>query len=141
MGLISWSRIWEFRFLGRGVFPVACLTLKRRLLVENDGISIDQLRCGVAFITGHVGVATRERERRSLVMVERRRHPPFRVVAIGTRSLAGAILELAPVRLLVAGFALLQRPFELDVVRARQRPMTLTAGYGAVRAEQRKLRL
>ena len=140
MGLASRYRIRECGFLGRGVFPVACLTLKRRLLVENDGISIDQLRCRVAFITGHMSVATRERERRPFVMVERRRHPPFRVVTIDTRSLVGAILELAPVRLLVAGFALLQRPFELDFVRARQRLMTLAAGYGAVCAEQRKLR-
>ena len=114
---------------------------ERRGPVENNGIPLDQLCRSVTLRTGDVGVTAGQREWRPFVVVKRRRHPPLRGMAIGARGFARPVLELAPVRLLVAGFTLLRRPFELNLMFPRQRLVALPASQRAVRTQQGELRL
>jgi len=84
---------------------VTRLALDRDLLVQNNGISVDQLARSVTLITSDAGVAARQRKGGAFVVVKRRRNPALGIVAIRTRRLTGAILELAGMRFRVARFA------------------------------------
>lgn len=58
------------------------------LLVQKHRLSIHQLCLNVTFVTGNARVAAGKRQM-GAVVVEDRGSPPLRVVAIGTRRLAG----------------------------------------------------
>lgn len=114
------------------------LTFQGRLLVDDYRAACNQLRESVTFITGDACVAARQRERSSLVMVKRCRHPSLRTVTIPAGSLSRAVLKLPGMRVFVARGAFLRSALELNLVRAGQGLMALVAGHRAVRAEKGK---
>lgn len=137
--LVFLHRIGQLRFLSGNVVSVTLVTFQRRGLVEDHRIAVDQSSQRMALSARNVGMAAGQGEWSPLVVIKRRRSPTLRGVAVGARGLAGAVSELSAVRLLVAGFAFLRRPFELDFLLAGKGLVALATGHGAVSTEQGKL--
>ncbi len=82
-----------------------------------------------------------EREGRPLVMIEQRRLPLGRVMAIRARGDLISFRELFPVRILVALLALGRRLFEVGINQLGlevRRLVAINTGHRAVRALQRE---
>ena len=115
-------------FLGRG-------------LVKQNRFARNLLLQGVALRAAHIFVPSGQRELRALIVIKRGRRPPLvhmAILALGDPSFLGR--ELRPVRIRVAGFAFLRRPFELNLVGARKHLMAFVTGHRAMRPQQRKFR-
>ncbi len=96
----------------------------------------------MALRAAHIFVPSGQRKLRAFIVVKRGRRPPLvhmAILALGDPSVLGR--ELRPVRIRVASFALLRRPFELNLVRAGQHLVAFVAGHRAMRPDQRKFRL
>ena len=111
--------------------------LREDLLINNDGLGVNETSLGVTFITRHSGMAALEGEMRPSVMVEGGRNPALSIVAIGARGFA-SFSELACVRVFVTILTNLRRALELDFLLADRNFVAGGALDGAVRAEQRK---
>jgi|SRR5690348_10453519 len=114
---------------------MARLAFQRRLLVNDHGLALDQFGGIVTFVTNDAGVSSGQGKGSALVVIEGGRHPTLRLVAVCAQNLARPTLELPSMRILMAGFAFLRRPLELDLVCARQRLMALSAAHGAMRSQ------
>lgn len=125
----------EPRSLGCGVAAMARLAFQRRFPVDDHGLPVDQFGGIVTFVTNDAGVTSSQGKGSALVVIEGGRHPMLRPVAVRAQNLARPILELPSVRILMAGFAFLRGPLELNLARARNRLMALSAAHGAMRAQ------
>jgi hypothetical protein len=114
-------------------------TLGRRKLVKNDGFVADRSRLGVASVAQNVCVASRQRKRSALIVVESRWHPANGVVAICAARLA-VLDELPSVNIRVTVLAIFRRAFERYFANAGGRLVARAAGNRAVSANQRKIR-
>lgn len=117
---------------------MAIRTLRQHLFIYDHGLVSDHARLYVAFVTSHVRVSSLQREMRPRVVIEGRRNPALRVVAIRATSLP-RLRELAHVRVFVTIFANLRRAFELHFFRACGNFVTIAALHRAMRAKQREL--
>lgn len=91
----------------------------------------------------HLLVRPFQRER-GLFMIEQRRLPLGRVVALLTARVGTVARELARVNILMAALAVLRRGLERDVPHGGLevgRLVAIDAGYGSMRADQRIIRL
>ena len=119
---------------------MTCVALERRRLIEDDRLVIDEFNRGVTLVTLNACVAAGQWHLGALVVVERRRHPPLRIVARLTRRFTGVILELAAVWFHVARLTIRRRAFELNFLRTDGNFMTRAASDGAMGANQREFR-
>ena len=113
-------------------------TLRQHLLIDDHGLISDHARLCVAFIARYVRVAPLQREMSPRIMIESRRNPALRVVAIRARGLPG-LRELARVRVFVTILTNLRRAFELHFFRACGNFVTIAALHRTMRAKQREL--
>ena len=123
---------------------MTCFAFPRRGLIEDNAHSSDLSLHLVAVITSHVAVGALQRKRRAFVVVESGRFPARRIMTAGTIGAFLARRELTRVWVLVASEALLGGRQEIHIFQTgldRRRPMTVAAGYTAVRSDQRKRRL
>lgn len=87
----------------------------------------------MTLVTGHIGVSPRQRKGSAFIVIESRRRPPFRGVAV--RAVRSVVLgELTGMHVGVTILTGLGRPFEDSFVSARRNQMARTAGDGAMRA-------
>lgn len=90
----------------------------------------------------YVLVCAFQRER-SLFVIEQRRRPPDRVVALLAAQVGAVARELACMHILMAALAVLWRRLEPDIPHgglAVGRLVAIDAGYSSVRADQRIIR-
>ena len=93
----------------------------------------------MARVTRHIRVSSRQRKGSALIVIESRRRPSFRVVAVLAKCIV-VFGELPPMRIGVAILAILGRSSEYSFASARGNQMARTAGDGMMRAKQWKLR-
>lgn len=113
-------------------------TLRERLLVDDDGLVVDQTSLRVTFITRDIRVPTLEREMRPLIVIKRRRNPALGIVAVGASGLF-CFRKLPRVRVLVTSLTRLRRALKLHFFCADRHLMTCGALHGTMRAKQREL--
>ena len=110
-------------------------------LIEEDLFPIHRAQLFVAARTGHVAMFALEREGRPLVMIEQRRFPLGRVMAIRARGDLISLGELLPVDILVAFLAFGRRLFEVGIDELGleiRRLMAINTGHSPVRSLQRE---
>ena len=109
-----------------------------RGFVEQNRLALDFALQGVAHRAAHICVAACQRELRALIVVKRGRGPPLIDMAIST--LCDSVLghKLAAVRIRVAGFAILRRSFELNIVGAGKHLVAFVTRHTSMRTEQSK---
>jgi len=84
----------------------------RRVLVNDDCLFADLLGLLMTFVAGDVHVPSRQGKMGLGVVIERRRNPALRIVALAAVRLSILGHELLVVSVVVAGFALLRRALE-----------------------------
>lgn len=112
---------------------------RRRRLVEQHERSVYLLLQRVAGRAGDIFMSSLQRERR-LVVIEERRLPLVRIVTPG--AIAGASAKLIGVRILMAVRASSGSLGEVDVRHGpfhRGRAVAVDAGHGTMRAHERKV--
>ena len=92
----------------------------------------------MAFRAGHIRMAPGQWQASFGVVIERRRCPSQRIVAIGAVGLSAAGHELPSMRVAVTRFALLRRSRKPGFV-GRAGFVAIGARHGAVSAKERKL--
>jgi len=117
---------------------VAVRTFRRRLRINNYGSSLKHTDLRVALVAGHVGMPALQGEVRAGIVVERRRNPALRIVAVGARSFS-RLCELARMDVFVAILTNLGRALELHLLGSNRDLVTGTAAHGAVCPKQWKL--
>ena len=117
---------------------MAIRALRQYLFVHDHGLISDHARLCVAFIARYVRVSSLQRKMSPRIMIESRRNPALRVVAIRARGLPG-LRELARVRVFVTILTNLRRAFELHFFRACGNLVTIAALHRTMRAKQREL--
>ena len=109
-----------------------------RELVENYGFVADGSRLRVASVARNVGMASRQRKRRALIMVEGGRRPAHSGVTIRAARLA-VLGELPRVNVGMTLLAIFRRALERDFANPGSSLMAGTAGHGTVGANQWKI--
>lgn len=112
-----------------------------RGLVEKHLLTLDVLEGAVAPFALHTGVAALQRELCAPVVIEQRRNPALRIVAVGAGRAALSRNKLSVMRVHVAPFAGRSGSLELDLFASGQGLVTTAALHRAVHALQRKIRL
>lgn len=128
--------------LGRpDVGPMAIHAIFRRGLIEQNRLALNLALQRVTHRASDVGMSSLQGKWRPFIVIEGRRRPPLDDVTI--RALCDPVLrdELATMRVGMARFASLRCPFELDLMRALNRLMTVAARHRAVSPHERKFRL
>ena len=113
----------------------------RRRLIEQNQLALHLALQRVTQSASHVGMPTLQGKLRALIVIERRRRPSLNdmtVPAFGDPVLRD---ELAAMRIGMAGFAILRCSFELNIMSALNRLVTIAAPHRAVSAHEGKLRL
>jgi len=118
---------------------VAVRTFRGCLRINNYGSSLKHTDLRVALVTGHVGMPALQGEVRAGIVVERRRNPALRIVAVGARSFS-RLCKLARMDVLVAILTNLGSALELHLLGSNRDLVTGTAAHGAVCPKQWKLR-
>src|SRR5579863_8182940 len=128
------------------ISPMAVRAGLGRGLLKENRFAIYLFFKGMAHRAAHILVGPRQRELGALVMVKGRRGPMLVHVAVGALRYARFIslfrlfdCKLGSVRVDVAGFALLRRSLELNLVGPRQCLVALAAGDPAMSPQQREL--
>lgn len=119
---------------------MAIRAFRWRVFVDGDRSSFDCSRLRMALHTGHICVAARQRQSSFCIVIEGRRRPSQRIVAIGAMCRSVVYRELPAVRIAVASLALLRRSCESRLV-GRARLVAVRTSDGAMSAQQRKFRL
>jgi len=108
-----------------------CASCRSRLVEENVfAAHFPYVR--VTAVAFDASMSALQRKLGSPIMIEKRRRPDLRVMAVGARSSTLLRNELASVRIDVAAFAILRGAFELDFSAPRKRLMARTALHNAV---------
>lgn len=110
---------------------------RRGLLINHHEALPNRARLRVTFIASHICMAALQRKMRSSIVIEGRRHPALRLMAIRAWSLPG-LCKLAGVNVLVAVFANLGGAFELHLFGSHRDLVTRAAFHRAVRTQQGK---
>lgn len=118
---------------------VAIRTFRRHLLVNNDRFASDHACLLVTIITRNVRVPSLQRKMCLGLVIEDRRNPSLRIVAVRAPGLPG-FRKLPCVRVFVAILANLRSAFELHLFRPGRHLVAIPAFHGAMRAQQRELR-
>jgi hypothetical protein len=105
-----------------------CWFVKEHLFVSNEANRI------VAAITFHPLMTALQRKLRPLVMIECRRQPSLRVMALGARNFFRSRDKLAAVHVCMTLLAALRRSLELNLFCARSWFVASAASYGSMRA-------
>ena len=129
----------EFGLQRSYIRAVAIGALRRRQLINDDRLRINQARLLVTLVTSDLCVASLQGEMSPGIVVENRRHPALCIVTIRAMRFP-ALLKLTSVRILVTILTDLRCAFELYVLRADRNFVAGSASNGAMRSEQRECR-
>ena len=106
--------------------------------VKDHGFTADRPSLRMALVTGHIGMSPGQRKGSAFIVIESRRRPPFRVVAV--RAMRFVVLgELPGMHIGVTNLAGLGRSFEDSFVSAGRNQMARTAGRPRDARQQWKL--
>lgn len=108
----------------------------RRGFVEDNAHPFDFSSYLVAVVTSHLAVRALQGKRCAFIVVEPGRFPARGIMTARTVGCFSACRELTGVRVLVASEALLGSRQEIHIFQTgldRRRPVTVAAGYTAVR--------
>ena len=111
-----------------------------RGFVEQDRLVLDIALQRVAHRATHIRVAARQRKLSALVMVKRGRRPALLDMAIPAFRDPVFGGKLATVRICMAGFAILRRPIELNLVGTGEHFVTFVTSDRAMSPDQGKFR-
>lgn len=111
---------------------------RRHLLVNDHRFFFDEDDVFVTLVTLNFGVPALKRKMRPRVVIENRRHPTLRIVAIGAGSFPG-LCKLAAVSIFVTVLTNLRGALELDFPRAHGRFVTGATLDHAVSTEKWEL--
>jgi len=134
--LLSLSTSLERSHIG----AVTIRTILGRGFVDQDKFPLHFSLRHVALLAGNICVPACQRELRALIVVKRGWRPALIHMAI--RAFGDSVLgrELAAVWIRMAGFAILGRSLELNVMSAGNGFVAVIAGRHAMRSTQRKFR-
>jgi len=106
------SSVKDFRLNDSRIVAVAVHAFIRRISVDHDGLVADHLGLNVALGARNVGMSSRQRQMRFRIVIERRRNPALRRVAVPAMGLGVLGHELPIVGVIVARLALLWNALE-----------------------------
>jgi hypothetical protein len=112
-------------------------TVIRGWFVEKNRLAINHFRYFVTVVTNNFGMASRQREVRTGVMIKGRGNPSLDVVTIRASGLA-SLGELGSVGLHVAAFTDLRCSFELGLVGTGRGFVACATGDSAVCSQKRE---
>lgn len=113
-------------------------TFGEDLLIDNDGIAVDENRFFVTHVTSNFGVPTLKRKMRARVVIKNRWDPALRIMTIGTGGLPG-LCKLPCMSIFVTTLTILRGAFELNFFGAHGRLVAGPALDHTMCAEQREL--